>query len=146
VISWKNYPYRKDSIITPEGLFVGFVIDSFYSFSKVKITSPRKAEVVNGRLAAFPLSFSASDYHLQAFREPRIRDRKLELHIIRENELVKRFIVDIPVGAITQKEQKIITDINIDLPAGTHQGKLAMPSCLEMDPSLNSPIIILEVK
>jgi hypothetical protein len=146
VISWKDYPYPKDSILTPEGLFIGFVVDSFYSFSKVKITSPRKAEVINGKLARFPLSFFVTDDHLKAFKEPRIKDRRIELHIIKENELVKRFLLDIPVAAINQKEQTITTDINIDLPPGIHQGKLVMPSCLEMDPSLNSPIVMLEVK
>ena len=146
VVSWKDYPYKKDSILTPEGLFISFVIDSFYSFSKVKITTPRKAVVANGRLAGFPLSFSVTDDHLKSFQQRHIRHRKLELHVIKENELVKSFPVEIPVSAIIKKEQTIITAIDIDLPAGSHQAKLAMPSCLLMDPSLNSPIILLEVK
>jgi hypothetical protein len=146
VVSWKDYPYQKDSVLTPKGNFISFVIDSFYSFSKVKISIPIKAEVSKGKLSQFPLSFSVTENHLIAFRQPRIKSASVELHVFKDNEFIKQFFTDIPVSAITQKQQTVKTDIAIGLPPGTYQGRFAMPSCLEMDPSLNSPVVLLTVR
>ena len=146
VISWKNYPYKKDSILTPEGKFISFVIDSFYSFSKVKISTPRKTEIKEGKLYGFPLSFSVEEHHLKAFQQGHIKDRKVEFHIFKENEFISSYPTNISVSSITKKVETKMAAVQVNLPPGTYQGKFAMPSRLEMDPSLNSPILVVEVK
>lgn len=145
-VSPKNRFYYKDSINTPLGTTGLIVIDSFFSFSTVKIVAGDKLEAVNGLIPNCELQIMSDQNHLKAFQLKRFRSASIDLIIVDKNDIVGRFSTNILLSDLTHREQSIITTFKINLPKGEYSARYSLPTSLLPDPSLNSSIIKLVVK
>jgi hypothetical protein len=143
VIPWHQYPIPMDSVTTSKGIYKSFVLDSFYSFSKVKIRTAKQVTISDGTIAELPLQFFVQGNHLQAFREHRFKDLQVLLHVYIDKQFIGSFDTGVRLGWIDQHKKLIKARFAVNIPPGKYQGKLAIPSALGNDPSLNSAIIAI---
>ena len=145
-ISPDNYSYYKDSISTPRGTTGMLIVDSFFSFSKSKITILKKPEVSNGSVTACLLQISTPEYYLKEFQTERLRGKRVGLTVYNEEEIACNFSTSIQLSDITKQDQSFATSFRINLPKGEYSAGFTMPTSLVVDPSLNSKIFKLIVK
>lgn len=145
-LSPHDYSYYKDSIITPLGTTGILVVDTFYSFSKVNIISPRKLEVVEGTIKNCVLQFTVEDAYLRTFQSPFLRDSTVSLVVVKDDKITSRYSTNIRLADIIKTEQTITTTFKVNLRKGKYITCYSLPTSLENDPSLNSSTVMLIVR
>ncbi len=144
-LSPDNFAYYNDSIITPLGTTGMLIVDSFYSFSKLNITSPDKIEVVNGIVRDCKLKFTLEKAYIKIFQSPKFYFSTVDLVIMNDENIKPSFPTSILLSAIITTRQTIITSFKVNLPKGAYLARYSLPTSLVTDPSLNSNTIKLDV-
>ena len=145
-ISPYAYSYYKERVHTPLGQTGIMIVDSFFSFSKSKITPLKKPEVVNGSIIACMLEISTPQPYLTRFQTERLRNETIELTIYIDEDKPQNISTGIRLSDITKTQQVIIASFRVNLPKGKYSAGFAMPTSLAIDPSLNSSIFKLVVR
>jgi hypothetical protein len=136
-----EYPVAMDSVMTPKGAVESFALDSFFSFSKVKIRSVKKVAIRDGMITKMPLHFFLQDNHLRVFRQKRFAALEVLLHVYIDKQFIGSFTTKVKLGDIDSKEKIIEATFPVSVPPGKYQGRLAIPSAVDKDPTLNSAVI-----
>lgn len=147
-VSPDDYSYYKQRISTPLGETGVLIVDSFFSFSKLKITALKKPEAVNGSIRGCLLQISTPEHYLKKFQAEKFRGKTVELTVYNEDEKERgwHFSTGIRLSDITKQKQNIATSFRIDMPKGEYSAGFAVPTSLVIDPSLNSSIFKLVVR
>jgi hypothetical protein len=140
-----DYTYYPDSIITPLGTTGMRVVDSFYSFSKLIISSPHTLLAKNGAIKKCRLEFTVPKNYLEVFKLSKLHAASVNLVIIDGNNTITQYSTNIMLSDIKKTEQSIVTNFNINLPRGSYTARYALPTSLSIDPSLNSTTVNLIV-
>ncbi|MEO7531391.1 MAG: hypothetical protein ABIS69_08270, partial [Sediminibacterium sp.] len=139
------YSYYKDSIVTPLGTTGMRVIDSFYSFSKLNIISPRKLEVTDGIIKNCVLQFSSEKTYLKMFQSARLNTATVQLVIVKDDQETAQFPTNIRLSDIIKTEQLFVTSFKVSLPSGIYLARFSLPTAIFIDPTLNSTFVKLIV-
>jgi hypothetical protein len=140
------YSYYSDSIFTDLGTTGMRMIDSFYSFSKVRITSKRNLAVRQGTVQNCELKIVTEESYLSLFQTPRLRSIPVKLVITIGDKIKGAFPTGIKLGDITKKEQSFVASFPVKFASGKYEACFSIPTSLRFDPALNSSVLILSVE
>lgn len=107
VFSLYNFSYYKDSILTPRGRAGMIKVDSFFSFSKVKIFTDRQLKADGGFVKNCTLEISAEENHIKAFQSKKFSSKPLELIVIDKDKTIARISTNIRLSAIRKKDKPL---------------------------------------
>jgi hypothetical protein len=113
----------------------GRYVPLYYSFSKVMITSVDAKSSVNGKVKISFTTHTPPGY-LELFKKFPYDTASFYLAVYQKNKVSGYIPLGVKVGELDKVEKDISVDIN--LPEGTYQCKIAISSCLPGRPSLNS--------
>jgi 4-amino-4-deoxy-L-arabinose transferase-like glycosyltransferase len=140
------YKYYSDSIFTARGTTGMRMVDSFYSFSRIKIESTKVLEVKNGSIQQCRLRFSTEQSSLDVLQTEPVGSLPVKLVITLGDSITNSFATGITLSQITKMDQTFIADFPVSLSSGKHEACFSIPTSLPIDPSLNSSPIILKVQ
>ena len=103
-------------------------VDSFYSFSKVNVISSSSLQAVKGVVKDCALQFTTEDFYIKQFQA--LSRYNVEMVIVNEDGLIKRFSTNIPLSAIVKPEQTVITNFKVTLPKGKYAARFSLPTSI----------------
>jgi hypothetical protein len=146
VVSSYNFEYYTDTIQTPRGLTGVRTVDSFYSFSKVKVTMPRKLSGKTGEPVNVELDIAADASELALFQSELYRHLPIEVYVMEESQPHQTLSSGLKLGDIKALKQHLKAEFTGNFPPGKYGLRLGIPSAIPNEPALISSPISLEVR
>lgn len=139
---FENYP---DTVQTPRGLFGVKTVDNFYSFSKVKVTMPKKLFGKAGKPVSVDIDLVADKAELPFFQSDLYRHLPIEVYVMNEDRPRQNLSTGVRLGDVKMLAQKFIITFNGNFLPGKYGLRLGIPSAIVGEPALISSPISLEV-
>jgi hypothetical protein len=146
VVSSYNFGYYSDTIHTPRGLVGVNTVDSFYSFSKVKVTMPRKLFGKTGEPVIVELDIAADGSELELFQSELYSDLPVEIYVLNEGQPHQTLSSGLRLGDIKALRQHLKASFTGNFTPGKYTLRLGIPSAIPGEPALISSPISLEVR
>jgi len=135
----KKQDYYHDSISTAKGIFLGREIESYFSFSRIRITPQTKLTVDNGFVQT-KLKIISDDGMLQNIKAP-YDTLHIWLTVYHKDSVIRNIPTNLNLGMIKKKEELLNASFPVNLPAGKYSGRFSITSCIENWPTMNSTIL-----
>jgi hypothetical protein len=144
VYQGRKQDYYHDSISTPKGIYLGRVIENYFSFSRIRIKTMDKLIAREGVVEA-RLKILSDDGMLQQIKAP-FDTARVHLTVYVKDSVVQNIPTNITVSLIKQKKQYVDARFNVGLPEGKYVIRFSISSCIDNWPTINSTVLHLKVE
>lgn len=144
VYQGRKQDYYHDSIATPKGIYLGRVIDNYFSFSRIRIKTRDKLVASNGLVQA-RLTVLSDEGMLQQIKAP-FDTARVHLTVYVKDSVVQNIPTNITLAAIKQKKQEVTARFSVQLPPGKYTTRFSISSCIDNWPTINSTVLPLKVQ
>lgn len=144
VYQGRKQDYYHDSIATPKGIYLGRVIENYFSFSRIRIKTMDKLVAKNGVVQA-RLKILSDDGMLAQIKAP-FDTARIHLTVYDKDSVLQNIPTNITLSVIKQEKQIVDARFNIALPAGKYVTRFSISSCIQNWPTINSTVLHLDVE
>ena len=145
VYQGKHQNYFSDSINTKKGWYLGKVINDYFSFSRILI-STGKIEAKSNEIVILPLTFKLDQESLKRIH-PDFDTVRVWMAVSLESvDEPVVFPTDLTLKNLKSGRQVLDAKIRLVLPPKKYKARFGLTSCIANWPTVNSSLITLEVK
>jgi hypothetical protein len=140
----RKQDYYRDSIPTDKGIYLGRIIDKYFSFSRIRIRPLKKMVAKNGMLE-LPLKIVSDGAMLAEIKSP-YDSLRIWLTVYHKDSVFRNIPTNLTLGMIDSKKQALQARFAVDLPQGKYVTRFSITSCIDGWPTMNSTVLHLRVR
>lgn len=139
----KKQDYYHDSIATAKGIYLGRVIEKYFSFSRIRIIPKNSLKVENG-VVQVPLKIISDEGMLKNIQAP-YDSLHICFTVYEKDSVIRNIPTNLTLGMIKSREELLPVKFPVDLPTGKYTGRFSITSCIPDWPTINSTVLSLKV-